>query len=200
MPLARPACGRLDRAVGRQGRGAAVAEVDDRPRVVASQHDARLREHRRHLVEAEHHDDVVAPALDGRFDLHSQDSGAVLGGRLAARAFTGWQKVKLGAELTGWVPGAEHLSTVAHAASFDARALVAVRLAHSFVAFNAGYRFDRSAAAGANAASLSPSDRLALGVSDFDAVLLGMGGGVDASAPSSSQKSSATAASRPGGS
>ena len=121
----------------------------------------------------------VAPALDGRWDVHSNDSGRMLGGRLAARAFTGWHNLKLGAELTGWVAGAEQFSTVAHSASLDARALAAVRFAHSFIAFNAGYRFDRSAAAGANAPWFSPSDRMALGLSDFDAVLLGVGGGLD---------------------
>ncbi len=123
----------------------------------------------------------VGAALDGRFDVHSHDSGAVLGGRVAARAFTEWHKLELGAELAGWVPGSEQLSTLVRSASVDARALLAARFAQSFVAFNAGYRFDRSAAAGANAALLSPGDRLALGVSDFDAVLLGIGGGVDVS-------------------
>ncbi|HET7539080.1 MAG TPA: carboxypeptidase regulatory-like domain-containing protein, partial [Polyangiaceae bacterium] len=80
------------------------------------------------------------------------------------------------------VAGAEQPSTVVHSASLDARALVALRFERSFVVFNAGYRFDRSAAAGANAPLFSPSDRLALGLSDFDAVLLGIGGGFDISA------------------
>ncbi|HET7540494.1 MAG TPA: hypothetical protein VFK05_11505, partial [Polyangiaceae bacterium] len=47
----------------------------------------------------------LAPALDGRWDLHSHDGGTVLGGRLAARAFTNWRNLKLGGELTGWVAG-----------------------------------------------------------------------------------------------
>jgi len=39
----------------------------------------------------------------------------------------------------------------------------------------AGYRFNQGGAAGSDAAHLSPGDRLALGLSEFDAVLLGLG-------------------------
>jgi hypothetical protein len=39
----------------------------------------------------------------------------------------------------------------------------------------AGFRFDRTSAAGTHAATLGSGDRLALGLSDFDAVLLGLG-------------------------
>lgn len=121
----------------------------------------------------------VAPAIGARYDLSSGDSSTVVDASLAARAFVPWRTLRLGAELKGWVPGAETASALVDSVSLDARALVAALLGPTHVAFNLGYRFDRSAAAAPHAAGLGPADRLALGVSSFDAVLVGIGTGVE---------------------
>jgi len=120
----------------------------------------------------------VGPIVDFRYDLHPHDTGAVLEGALLARATATLGAFRLGGELKGWAPGAESAGMMLDATSLDARALVSttagdVRLAGAF-----GYRLDRTAAAGADADRLGPGDRLALGLSDFDAVLLGLGAGV----------------------
>jgi hypothetical protein len=116
--------------------------------------------------------------IDGRYDLHPDDSGQVLGGAVLARASAKTGALRLGGELKGWVPGAEDASTMVRAASLDARALVGGQVGSVELASVVGFRFDRSAAAGENASSLAPGDRLALGLSDFDAVLVGFGAGI----------------------
>jgi hypothetical protein len=117
----------------------------------------------------------VGPVLDGRYDLHRHDSGTVLDAALLARATVSPGAWRLGAELRGWVPGAENAGTMARAASLDARALVGAELGVVRLASAVGFRLDRSSAAGKDAARLGPGDRLALGLSDYDAVLLGLG-------------------------
>jgi hypothetical protein len=116
--------------------------------------------------------------LDGRYDLHPHDSGQVLGGAVLARASAKTGGVRLGGELKAWVPGAEDASTVLRAASLDARALLGGQLGTVELASVVGFRFDRSVAAGTHASTLGAGDRLALGLSDFDAVLVGLGAGV----------------------
>jgi hypothetical protein len=121
----------------------------------------------------------LAPAIGARQDWHRNDSGSVLDASLAARVLAPWHNLRLGAELKAWVPGAESASLVADSASLDARGLFGARWERYVLAFAGGYRFDRSAAAGKNAARLGPGDRLALGLSSFDAVLLGAGSSVE---------------------
>jgi hypothetical protein len=119
----------------------------------------------------------VAPSVHGRYDVHPSNGGFVLDAALAARAVLPLRDLRVGAELRGWVPGAENGSTMLRSASLDARALVGARAGRLVFAGAAGYRFDRSGNGGDNAARLGPGDRLALGLSDFDAVLLGLGAG-----------------------
>jgi hypothetical protein len=62
------------------------------------------------------------------------------------------------------------------ATTLDFEAMGSFRVSPDFVlALNAGYRLDGSAKAAENASRLSPSDRISLGVSSFDAILLGLG-------------------------
>lgn len=117
----------------------------------------------------------LGPIVDGRYDLHPHDSGAMLSGALFARAAARQGAFRFGGELKGWVPGAESASTMLDAASLDLRGLFGAVVQNVELAGVVGYRLDRSGAAGRNASALGPGDRLALGVSDFDAVLLGAG-------------------------
>jgi hypothetical protein len=120
-------------------------------------------------------------ALAGRYDLHPKDAvgrddGWVFDPRLAIRSGTVLGSIALGAELAGTLPGSESLSTSLDAATFDGKLLLgSVGGAFTFGSF-AGFRYDRSAAAGTHAAQLRFGDRLALGLSDFNAVLFGVGG------------------------
>jgi hypothetical protein len=109
-----------------------------------------------------------------RHDRHG-DSGTMLDGTLAARVAAELGSLRLGAELEGWVPGAEDLSTTFGATSLDARLLFGADVGGALVALAAGYRLDRSAEAGERAPRLAFGDRAALGLSDFDAVLVGAG-------------------------
>jgi hypothetical protein len=120
----------------------------------------------------------VGPVIDGRYDLHADDSGAVFDPALAIRGVASVGDLRLGAELRAWAPGAESASTVLKALSLDARALVGVSLGSANIAAIGGYRLDRSAEAGETAPRLGFGDRVALGLSDFDAVLVGVGSGI----------------------
>jgi hypothetical protein len=120
----------------------------------------------------------VGPVIDGRYDLHADDSGAVFDPALAIRGVASVGDLRLGAELRPWAPGAESASTMFKALSLDARALVGVSLGSANIAAIGGYRLDRSAEAGEAAPRLGFGDRVALGLSDFDAVLVGVGSGI----------------------
>jgi hypothetical protein len=120
----------------------------------------------------------VAPAFGVRHDLHAGDSSNVVDGSFAARVFAPWQALRLGAELELWVPGAEEASALPDTLSPEARGLVGAKLGQTRLGFHFGYRRDRSANAAPNAATLGPGDRVALGVSSFDALLLGAAAGV----------------------
>jgi hypothetical protein len=120
----------------------------------------------------------VGPVIDGRYDMHSDDSGAVFDPALTIRGVASVADLRLGAELRPWAPGAENASTTFKALSLDARALVGVSLGSTNIAATGGYRLDRSAEAGESAPRLGFGDRVALGLSDFDAVLVGVGSGI----------------------
>jgi hypothetical protein len=110
-----------------------------------------------------------------RHDRHSGDSGTMLDGAVVARVFAPVGSFRLGAELKGWVPGAEDAETAIGAASLDARLMLGGRLDTVRAAFTAGYRLDRGEEAGERAPRLGFGDRAALGLSEFDAVLIGLG-------------------------
>lgn len=118
---------------------------------------------------------TLGAVANTRHDRHSGDSGTMLDGAVAARIVAPLGSLRLGAELKGWVPGAEDAGTTFSAASLDARLLFGARLEGVLAAFTAGYRLDRGAEAGDRAPRLGFGDRTALGLSEFDAVLVGLG-------------------------
>lgn len=120
----------------------------------------------------------LAPAIDGRYDIHPNDSGAVIDAALAVRGSVSAGDVRLGVELRPWVPGSEDVSTTFKALSLDSRLLAGVAFGNALIGASAGYRLDRSEQAGQDAAGLGPGDRVSLGLSEFDAVIVGLGGRV----------------------
>jgi hypothetical protein len=73
------------------------------------------------------------------------------------------------------VPGSEDVSTTFKALSLDSRLLAAATFGNALIGASAGYRFDRSEKAGENAAELGFGDRVSLGLSEYDAVIVGLG-------------------------
>jgi hypothetical protein len=124
-------------------------------------------------------------AFGGRYDLHPKDAagrddGWVFDPRLAIRSGTAVGALALGAELVATMPGSETVATSLDAATFDGRLLLgSIGSTFTFGSF-AGFRYDRSAAAGTHASQLRIGDRLSLGLSDFNSILFGAGGGLRA--------------------
>jgi hypothetical protein len=130
---------------------------------------------------------AAALKLDGRFDSHSGDESTADGstddgwvgdprilvrfGRDLSPAF------RLGAQATVWLPGSEAPSIVGDAISGDLLAMASVQPGGgaSTLHLNAGFRLDNSAKSVDMPAKLSRSDRLALGLSSSNAVLVGAG-------------------------
>ncbi|WP_428262817.1 carboxypeptidase regulatory-like domain-containing protein [Haliangium sp.] len=126
--------------------------------------------------------------MDGRYDAHrglsmitggdDRDDGMIGEPRLLAEVRTGlgagWHA---GGRLTVWLPGADAPSLVPGATTVDGLAVVGYASPDGpwQVALNAGFRLDRSAASVEEADKLSQADRLSLGVSDANAVLVGAG-------------------------
>jgi hypothetical protein len=119
--------------------------------------------------------------LDGRYDHHTipgqpSDDGLVGDPRVRARVDRSLGGgLALGARAGLWLPGRNAPSLDASAISPDliVAASFTARDTPLVLAANLGYRLDRSAHTASDAASISASDRTALGVSAFDAVLLG---------------------------
>ena len=128
---------------------------------------------------------AAAVVLDGRYDAHPDDvlgssSSTVGEPRLFVRANEAvGRSFALGAQLGVWVPGGEAPSLRFEAATLDALLLATYAPPGSdfALALNAGYRIDRSAQVlGArDRPRLRAGDRLALHLSDSDAILLGLG-------------------------
>jgi len=120
--------------------------------------------------------------LDGRYDMHvvpgqAGDSGMVGDPRVYARVDGRWGNgVRLGARAGLWLPGRNAPSVDAGALSPELVGLASYAPPSGplAVSANLGYRLDRSARSAPDAARLSASDRLALGVSAFDEVLAGV--------------------------
>ena len=122
--------------------------------------------------------------MDGRYDRHPRDTLGKddgytgeprLGVRFAkalSRSFT------LGAQVDVWVPGGDAPSFAFKATSVDMLLMGAyspLGLPGLTLGLQAGFRVDQSAKAISNPDSLRVGDRLALGLSDFHAVLVGTG-------------------------
>lgn len=120
--------------------------------------------------------------LDGRYDTHpddevGSDDGFVGAPTLLVRAGSNFGSLRLGAELGWTVPGEDAPSFAVGASVLDASVLAAFAPEDDglVVALRAGYRLDGSGDAIDEPDRLRSGDRLALGLSDFDAILLGAG-------------------------
>jgi len=125
----------------------------------------------------------LALRLDGRYNSHPDD------GRGSDRNLIGDPRfgVRLGHQVADafhfgvegivWLPGEDAPSIDFGATTVDARGLAAWRPKDSglTLALLAGYRFDQSASAAQDPRTLRIGDRISLGLSDFDALLLGLG-------------------------
>jgi hypothetical protein len=122
-------------------------------------------------------------SLDGRYDSHPKDSiGAdatwVGDPRLLAR--TGYrlnESFQIGGEIDFWFPGNNAPSLIPGATSVDTKMLASYSPQHIpwTVAALAGFRLDNSARSVKKPSRLRPGDRIALGVSDNNACLVGVG-------------------------
>jgi hypothetical protein len=122
----------------------------------------------------------LALRLDGRYDLHTapsrpNDDGWVGDPRLYLRADHALAAgLRLGVRAGLWLPGRNAPSVRLGALSPELAAMLTAPVGGAvLVTLNAGYRLDRSAQSAPDAARMSPADRMALGVSAFDQVLLG---------------------------
>jgi hypothetical protein len=115
--------------------------------------------------------------LDGRYDRHTadmveDDDGYT--GELRVFAHAGRSLSPgfgAGLQVGAWIPGLEGVSA-------EARGIASLTAGPALVHINAGFRLDRSAETIDEADQLSRADRLALGVSDSHAVLLGAGASI----------------------
>ena len=123
----------------------------------------------------------LGACLNGRYDVHPRDShgtddGFMVEPELSARLTTRVGAIGLAAEFVGFLPGGPDIETSFSGASVDGKLLLRAPLGAAVVAAYAGYRFDRTAHGAGQVQYLRRGDRAALGMSDFDAVLLGVGG------------------------
>jgi len=120
--------------------------------------------------------------LSGRYDRHPSDAlgpddGFLFQSELSTRLAFRSGALGYGVEASAWLPGGADIGSSFSALSADGRLLVSGQGESVVVAGYAGYRLDRSAEAAGDAARLRLGDRSALGASDYDALLAGLGVG-----------------------
>ncbi len=119
--------------------------------------------------------------FDGRYDRHPDDSegpdsGMVGEPRLSLRAGSRTGDFRIGADASVWLIGSEAPSVAWDATTLDLKALVGYAPAHGpTLALNVGWRLDQSANSEPEPETLRIGDRMALGLSDSHALLLGIG-------------------------
>ena len=126
---------------------------------------------------------AIAARFTGRYDRHrgapeGADESWVGDPRLTLRAaLPSAGSLGLAVQLGAWMPGEEMPSLAPAATTVDALALATLAPGGGALALSAqaGGRIDRSAESAPDAGRLSASDRMALGVSESSAVLLGAG-------------------------
>jgi hypothetical protein len=119
---------------------------------------------------------TLAALAECRYDVHpGGDDGFVADPQALARVGTSHGSFHFGAELGAWFPGSESIATTLDAISPHVQLLAGTSRGSLAIGAQVGFRWDRSAAAGDSAARLSRGDRLALGLSDSNAVLAGIG-------------------------
>jgi hypothetical protein len=120
---------------------------------------------------------TVGLSLDGYFDKHddgSHQDGFVGNPNLVVRIVKPIGNLRVGGQLGIWVPGGDAPSVKLGATTVDARALLALKAGPGWLSFSGGYRLDNSYESVDDPMSLTPQDRVSLGVSEFDAVLAGV--------------------------
>lgn len=118
-----------------------------------------------------------------RHDTHARDTlgddqASNLSSGLAVRVGESWGSgLHLGLELSATFPGGDDVSHSLENPALDGHLLAAYlpERAPWSLGMMAGYRYDRTAAAVVDPATFRPGDRLALGLSSFDAIPLGVG-------------------------
>jgi len=117
--------------------------------------------------------------MDARYDQHTapSENSAVIDARALLRyARSVSPRTSLGLQLNLWVPGEKAPKPSFDATTVDAIGIVGVKASERWtVSFQGGYRVDQSANSIRVANRLSEADFIALGLSDFDAALLGVG-------------------------
>lgn len=118
--------------------------------------------------------------LSGRYDRHPRDArgaddGFLFQSELSTRLAFQSGALGYGFEASAWLPGGADVGSSFSALSADGRVLLSGQSADLLVAGYAGYRLDRSAQAAGDTTRLRFGDRSALGASDYDALLSGLG-------------------------
>jgi len=112
----------------------------------------------------------------GRYDRHSHgDDGFLFQSELAARFSVRFGELDLGIEGTAWVPGGNDVGSSFSALGADGKLLLSGHASSVLLAGFGGYRLDRSRKTIDDPERLSLGDRSALGASDYDALLSGLG-------------------------
>jgi hypothetical protein len=120
--------------------------------------------------------------IGGRYDLHprderGRDDGFLVESELSTRLSFRLGALGLGIEAAGWLPGGTDLGSSFSGLSADGRLLLSGHASDLILAGYAGYRLDRTAKAAGDPQRLRFGDRSALGMSDFNAMLAGIGAG-----------------------
>lgn len=120
--------------------------------------------------------------INGRYDLHprddrGRDDGFLVESELSTRLSFRLGGLGLGIEAAGWLPGGTDFGSSFSGLSADGRLLLSGQASDLILAGYAGYRLDRTAKAAGDPQRLRFGDRSALGMSDFNAILAGIGAG-----------------------
>ncbi|MET0339480.1 MAG: carboxypeptidase-like regulatory domain-containing protein [Polyangiales bacterium] len=123
---------------------------------------------------------ALAVRFDGRIDIHPDDAlGSDRTGvgdpRLILRMGHAFERLSLGGEAVLWFPGTEAPSVEPRATTVDLRALLAYKLSRAALLLAVGARVDQSSKSAPDRTRLRPGDRIAIGLSDFHAVLVALG-------------------------
>lgn len=123
--------------------------------------------------------------LGGRYDLHPRDArgkddGLLIQSEVSSRLAFQKGALGYGLEASAWLPGGTDVGASLSGLSADGKLLLSGRGANVLVAGSLGYRLDRSARAAGEPSRLRFGDRSALGASDYDALLAGLGIGYSA--------------------
>ena len=123
-----------------------------------------------------------AARFDARYDRHARDERGVDDGfafqpELSTRLSFRSGAAGFGIEAAAWLPSGTDVGASAAAVSADGRLLISGQSGALVVAGFGGYRLDRSAEAAGDADRLRFGDRSALGASDYDQALCGLGVG-----------------------